>query len=212
MARFSLFLLMALFVMSPQHVVHAQNAQDSEVEQQDQLTEEQEAKKALLKAQKEALQDKTAELMRTLDQKQLAHFVAMYSNYNLYNVVQTVRQDLEDAVNECIANNKDMANEISNRFAKWKSTVDPKLQAAFENVENLRLAQNYMPQSEVKALFKLVDQVRDESNTRFNEIPLTSAEGCEYMMSQMDQTEKGMVGILQTTLVSYPGMLQKTQE
>ena len=165
-----------------------------------------------VKAQNEALQSRVAGLMQTLTADQARHFMVMYANYNIYSMVQAVRADIGRAVEACAENNADMADTLHNKFDTWKKSVGDTMEEADANIQNLALAQTYIPESDLKALFKQVDDVRALNSSRFEKIPVTTPEACEFMLSKMDETQDNMNKMLRATLISYPNMLQKTQE
>ena len=165
-----------------------------------------------VKVKTEILQGKVSDLMKTLDMAQARHFMTMYANYNIYSMVKAVREDVHQAVEACADNNKNMADKVRNKFSRWDDSVGGTMKEADANIQNLALAQTYLPQSELKSIFSLVDEVRAVNSSRFEKTPVTTPEACEFMISKMDETETSMNSLLQATLISYPNMLQKTQE
>ena len=149
--------------------------------------------------------------MKTLDLHQAQHFMVLYSNYSVYSMVKAVRDDVKNAADQCAENNKDMKAELNKKFDEWDASVVPTMEQADKNIQSMALAQSYIPQSELKVIYLLVDQARAENSSRFETTPLTTPEACEFMMSKMDETAKSMNLLLQSTLISYPQMLRKNQ-
>ena len=166
----------------------------------------------LAKAQTKAMQEKVSSLMKTLDVAEVQHFMTMYANYNLYSMVKAVGDDVGSAVDDCAQNNKDMSGDLHRRFSEWEDTVGSAMKDTNDNIQNMALAQDYVPQSELKILFALVDEVRAVNSSRFETTPVTTKEACEFMMSKMDETETSMSGLLKATLSSYPDLQKKNQK
>jgi len=173
---------------------------------------EKSAEEDLVDAQTDALQDQVANLMTSLEIDEAQHFAVLYSNYTIYSMVDAVRTDVENASNACAENNKDMATAVLDRFARWDGNVSSTMKDAYANIEAMALAQTYMPQSEVKTFFGLISATRQENSSRFETVPVTTPEACEFMMSKMDETEDSMIHMLRATMISFPTVLQKNQK
>ena len=166
----------------------------------------------LAAAQVDALQGKVSDTMSSLEIEDMTHFTVLYSNYTVYSMVKAVRDDVEGAIQACAENNKDMESSLFDRFGKWDKVVGDSMVEAHDNIQNLALAQTYMPQSELKTLFGLIAATREKDSSRFETTPVTTPEACDFMMSKMDETEDSMVHMLRATLISFPALLQKNQK
>ncbi|MBK9586298.1 MAG: hypothetical protein KA099_06785 [Alphaproteobacteria bacterium] len=163
-------------------------------------------------AKNEALHQKYASVMATLDTREVQHFAVVIVNYNLISTVKAVGEDVQGAVNGCAENNSEIAETVKQRFVKWKEVVAAPMAEAEANVNNMVLAQDYLSQTEFSNLFGLIEDVRRYNSSRFEKTPVTTPEACEFMLSKMDETQEHMVGMLKATLVSYPSAREKTQE
>ncbi len=179
---------------------------------QDQAAQDQALSPDLAKAQSEALRDKVSKILKGLNQEEAMHFLVMYSNYNMYSMVKAVSEDVKQAVDACIENNKEMEDELKKRYDKWIGSVGGKLKESYDNLKNMSLAQTYISQSEIESLFEMVDRVRAVNSSRFESVPVTTPEACEFMLSKMDETEESMKRILWATLMSYPNIMKKNQK
>lgn len=159
-----------------------------------------------------ALRDQVSDKMRSLEYADLQHFIVMYTNYTIYSMVKAVSDDVQNAVQECKNNNRDMSDALDEKWSQWQGGVKPTMEKSYSNIENLMLAQTYMSQAEVKALFNQVDETRAENSSRFETTPVTTSQACEFMMSKMDETKVSMNSMLQSTLMSYPNLLRKNQQ
>ena len=201
---FFVFSCLTIFV-APVGYAHAQDGEAA-------LTDEQQKAKDLMKAQNDALQERLNSVMNTLDQAQLTHFMVMYTNYNMFSVVKAVREDVGGAVGGCAKNNPDMADELNNRFARWEGSVGSSMKEVDDNIKSMSLAQDYISQNDLSAIFGMVDETRALNSSQFEKTPVTTPEACEFMMSKMDETQENMIRLLSGTLQSYPNMLRKTQK
>ncbi len=166
----------------------------------------------IAEAQNKALSGKISDLLKNLSQEEATHFMVMYANYNIYSMVKAVSEDVGEAIGKCAENNKEMADDLNRRHGKWKSSVGGNMKEAYSNLNNMSLAQTYIPQYEVKMIFDLVDRVRSINSSRFETVPVTTPEACEFMLSKMDETEESMNAMLQATMISYPNIMKKIQK
>lgn len=188
---FYIVLIFTFFVVSPLQTYAQQEGQDEAA-----LQEQTEAAQAVY--------DMTSELMKKLEERDQQHFFMTYSNYNLIETVKVVRGDVSNAINECSKNNPDMESELRGRFQAWNGAVDPLLDEAKGNLNNMVIAQDYVPEKDIRAIFNAIDTARKETSARMEKVPVTTQEACEYLLEKMDETQESMVSILRSTLVSFP--------
>ena len=167
---------------------------------------------ALVKAQNETLKGMVSDLVPTLTRDETAHFISMYKNYTIYSMVKAVDKDVENAVSKCADNNKSMADELDSRFEEWEKKIRVTLKEAHANINNMAISQSYVPQSNLKTMFGLIEEIRSVNSSRFETTPVTTPEACEFMISKMDETEESMGRMLKETLSSYPDLLKATQQ
>lgn len=163
-------------------------------------------------AKKDALTEKVTNILKGLDLMQVQHFTVIYANYMVLSMVNTVQDDVGKAVDGCKANNKELEGDMTKRFDDWKTALQTPKQDSLANINSMIAAQNYLPKAEFDEIFALVDETRAQNSTEFGKIPVTTPEACKYMIGKMDETQKQMTQLLQTTLVTYPDMLKTTQE
>lgn len=166
----------------------------------------------LLKKKSDALSERVSNLMEGLDVQEVTHFMVMYSNYNIYSMVKSVRNDISVAVEKCAKNNPTIAKKVNSKFEDWDKSVGGNMAQSLGNIESLQLAQTYMPQSEIKSIYKLVDEMRDINSSRFEKTPVTTPAACNYMVSKMDETQEQMNTLLSATLQSYPNLMRQNQK
>ncbi|MCB1651956.1 MAG: hypothetical protein KDI46_07890 [Alphaproteobacteria bacterium] len=145
---------------------------------------------------------------KDLGEKEARHFGVLYGNYNLIKVVEQVRGSVSEAIEACGKANPEMKDPLDKRFGEWKTAVNPILDEAQANIDNMMIAQDYAKKKDIKALFKLVDQERKKNNKRIERVPVSTPEACEFVLKQMDQTQEGMSALLRQTLVSLPQAME----
>lgn len=135
---------------------------------------------------------------------EMQHFYLTYNNYNLLKTVETVRGDVGNAVDACSKNNPDMEDKLRGRYQKWSDALEPVYKESEANLNNMIIAQEYAKPEEIESIFKQVDATRDEAESQFEKIPVTTPEACDYMLGKMDETQESMLSLLRATLISYP--------
>lgn len=164
------------------------------------------------KEKSDALLSKVSGIMRGLDAKQAQHFYFIYSNYAMISTVNEVEKDLAAAVKACGENNSGMKDDLDADFSAWQDALKGPKEEALANVMNMVSAQDYLDDDQFSDLLEAIDGVRFANANRFEKIPVTSPEACEFMASKMDETQNQMVSMLKTTLMTYPAALQNTQQ
>jgi len=190
----------------------AQGTVEDEMAQSEEIDQGDPEAAALAKARLEALKGQLYGIKGNLGQAELSHFGIIYGNYNIYSTVKAVREDVSDAVAACIENNPEMEPQISARWGKWAKSVDKNMKEAWANINAMTLAQDYAPQDNMKRIFALIDETRRANSSRFETVPVTTPEACEFMISKMDETEDNMNMLLITTIKSYPLIMKAMQE
>tara|TARA_B100001989_G_scaffold252619_1_gene235353 strand:+ start:870 stop:1502 length:633 start_codon:yes stop_codon:yes gene_type:complete len=187
--------------------VSAQENNAESAEQADKMSEEE-----IQKTKKDILNDKILEIGKGLGQKEMAHFYVIYSSYAVINMVEDVKVDVANAVQACSENNPDMESKIKKRYEEWEKALSESMDKARDNVQNMEVAQNYIPRSELKELNGLVKATRNETAIKFEKVPVSTPEACEFMLTKMDDTQTTMVTLLDKTISNFPELLKKTQE
>lgn len=166
----------------------------------------------LAKAQLDALNGQVRSVSKKLDQAEMTHFGIIYSNYTVYSMVSAVRDDVEQAVNACIENNPEMEEQLTKRWDVWEKSVGTNMKEALANIKAMSTAQDYASQEEMNTIFALVDSTRAANSSRFEKVPVSTPEACEFMVSKMDETQDNMNMMLIATIKSYPAIMKKMQE
>lgn len=162
--------------------------------------------------QKQVLLDRIVKVAGKLDKDQVTHFFVMYSNYSIISLVNNVEKDVGEAVKKCGDENPDMTERVNARFDIWKTNIGKSRDEAKENLDNMVLAQDYISKNEADEIFSMIDKTRIEADSRFQRVPVSTPEACEFMLTKMDETETTMTKVLSATLASYPNVLQKNQK
>lgn len=140
------------------------------------------------------------------------HFNTLFSNYNLVQVVKTVRDSVDLAIDKCGEENPDMEEALDTRFKEWKAAVKPVLSEAEGHINNMIHAQEYAKSKDIKKIFKLADDTREEKEKEVNKVPVSTPEACEFLLKTMDETQPNMVEILKSTLISLPKTMSEEDQ
>ena len=158
-------------------------------------------KKSIEKSQNpaEKLRYTVSEFIKKLDKEDTAHFMTMYTNYNLIQTVTMVRTDIGNAVKSCGENNPDLKEKMNTRYRGWTNKIDPIIDESQAHFDNMLIAQDYAPKKEANDIFKMLDDTREKAQGQFKKIPVTTKESCEYMLGKMDETQPDLESMLQTS-------------
>ena len=212
----SLFLVFALsgLLLWPAASVYAQD--ESSAPKKDAAAPSDEEAKLpvdpVAEAKIKALNERLSAVSNRLDKNQARHFFVMYSNYTIISTVRAVEKDVQKAVETCAENNRDLRAELNARFSSWQNAVDGPMKEAMGGINNMIAAQNYASRDEIEDVFRLVEETREYNSSRFEKIPVSTKEACEFMMSKMRETQGNMAAMLKATLVSYPATIQRDQQ
>ncbi|MCK5384461.1 MAG: hypothetical protein KAJ29_02715 [Alphaproteobacteria bacterium] len=206
----------AIFIDSGAGVVKSAYAQEEKnsapSETESAIDEGDEKAAALAKLQLEALNGQIRNVSKALDQSEMTHFGIIYSNYTIYSMVKAVRDDVGLAVDACIKNNPDMEELLSKRWMEWTNSVDANMKESLANIKAMTMAQDYASQDNMTRIFGLVDATREANSSRFEKLPVSTPEACEFMISKMDETQDSMNMMLIATIKSYSGIMKSRQE
>lgn len=136
------------------------------------------------------------------------HFNILYANYNIAGVVKMVRTDVANAIEQCAANNPDMADALNERYKKWDGAIAPVMTEADAMINNMLFAQDYADPKDIREVFQLIDNNRTQYQNEIKKVPVTTPEACEYLRNKMDETQETMTGLLEKTLVGLPQAMQ----
>ena len=197
------FFLFALVLVAPFGVFAQDQAEDAPAH----AAQSEEAKSLALQV-REGLQDFTKDLNRS----EKRHFGVIYGNYNLIKVVEKIREDVGDAVDQCGEQNPEIKEEADARYKTWTDAIDPVLQDAEANVGNMIVAQEYARPRKFDTFFKLVEKARDAHDKDVGKVPVTTLEACQTMIEKMDDTQENLTNLLTETLVSLPHALEEERQ
>lgn len=158
-----------------------------------------------------SVREKVADFIQDFDDASEQHFLALYGSYNMISVVEGVQEQLGDAVEQCVDANPDMKEALTTRYEEWNAAINPVLEDARGNVDNMIAVQEYTKPRKIRKLLKFVDKKR-KNDRDVETFPVTSVEGCEYMRKKMSDTQTNLTRLLESTLVSLPQALIRQQQ
>jgi hypothetical protein len=142
-----------------------------------------------------------AENLKPEEQK---HFFMLYSNYNIIGTVKMVQGDVDHAVEACGKENPDLKDGMDARLKEWHGAIDPVIQEAEANVDNMVLAQEYTKPAQIQKVFKGLDKTRSLAGKQVEKVPVTTKDACEYLREKMSDTQVNFIRLLRSTLVTAP--------
>ena len=156
--------------------------------------------------------ERMSEFTKDFDEPSKRHFYALYGSYNLIKVVEDVQEQVENAIDKCIEANPDMKDALKTRYTDWDEAIEPIMEEAEANVDNMIKVQDYAKAREVRKVLKFTAKLRKKTAGDVEKYPVTSPEACEYLRAKMDETEDNLTSLLRSTLVSLPQSLIRGEE
>ena len=159
-----------------------------------------------------SVSERMSEFTKDFDESSKRHFYALYGSYNLIQVVEDVQEQVENAIDKCIDANPDMKDALKTRYKEWDGVLEPIMDEAEANLDNMIKVQDYAKAREVRKVLKFTDKLRQKTADQVEKYPVTSPEACEYLRAKMDETEDNLTSLLRSTLVSLPQSLIRGEE
>ncbi|MFP4314291.1 MAG: hypothetical protein ACLFR0_08185 [Alphaproteobacteria bacterium] len=152
------------------------------------------------------------EMSVNLNSENRRHFFMIYNNHNMISTVEHVRSKVNEGIEACSKANPEMEDDLNTRFDAWKEAVQEKLDEAKAQRDNMIAVQDYIEPLKIRAVMNQADDLRKETSMNAETTPVTTKEACEYLLNKMDETEKTMLTLLQTTLVRLPQEMQEADD
>ena len=160
----------------------------------------------------ETVQDKIKSFTADFEKVDRDHFMAIYANYNLISVVEMVREDVENAIEKCADKNPDMEDALEDRFETWDDAIEPIMDDAEANLDNMIKVQDYAKKGDIEDLFEFLDDTREEKTKQIDKRPVTTPEACEHLRATMNETQDNLTKLLRSTLVTLPQEVEVINE
>lgn len=155
------------------------------------------------------LHDQVSALIDDLAEADQNHFMALYHTHNLIGVVKTVRHDVEQAIKACSNAHPTKESKLNKRWKSWTGAVDPVLDEANGQVNNMIIVQSYAAPQDITAILNQANILRAKGDAAFVKVPVTSDEGCEKLYQTMRSTKDSMRNMLQDALINMPKLIAK---
>jgi hypothetical protein len=159
-----------------------------------------------------ALQDATNQLLEGLSDKQLRQYRAIRSAHGLIRSVENVRSTIDRAVKACAENNPDMADDLEDRFIKWKRAIRPHLNAAKDKRDDMVVLQSFAEPRRVREHLATFDRAVAYKEGMFETKPVSDAESCKEMMDKMQSTQGRLIKLLKERLALYDQLQGKSPD
>lgn len=154
------------------------------------------------------LHKKIEALTAPLDEVQKSHFMMIYNNHNLLNVVSTIEDDVKNAVDACGENNPDIKQKMRGRYDEWQAVLKPVKREARAHLDNMILVQDYTKSTDVMEVLNISNSVRIETANQFKKVPVSDLKACNYLYTKMTETEDQLLRLLRSTMITLPDAAQ----
>lgn len=155
-----------------------------------------------INAQTEAL----GHVLTKEDRKNLA---VMRNAYGMIQSVVMVQEQVDKAVNACIAENADMKEDIEEQYTTWKDQVGPVLATNNEAYEASLSKAYFTVPDDVRAYLETINKAALFANSRIYNVPLTDEKACKKLVKSLKRTPGKLVKILST--VEWPSSLAEEE-
>ncbi len=154
--------------------------------------------------------EKVKAFTQGFDSASKTHFAIISDAHNIVQVVSMVEEQVGDAVQKCGAANPSMKLLLDTRYQSWRGGIDPILEEAQANYQNMIAAQDYAKPQQIRDVLSFIDRKRIYNRGEVE--PVTTPEACEYLRSKMDETEQNLTELLQQTLISLPQRMKEASD
>jgi hypothetical protein len=145
--------------------------------------------------------DQQAELMmKDMDAEEAKQFAVIRTGHGTLRAVEDVQGALDRGIKSCVTNNKDMAKDLNTAWASWQGAINPVLQAGHTRVKELVGAQKFATPKKVNAYLASFDAVIKSRQQGINEVPVSSAEACQDLIKNLEETKALMPKLITETL------------
>ncbi len=152
------------------------------------------------------------EMLDQIDEIGRRHLISIYQSYNIQSTVKTVEASLDKAALACVDENPEMKESLIEAFKQWHEAVEPVLVEAKAHIDNMIIAQNYLPKNQVKKLLTVSDRLRELVEGSLVKVPVSDKEACEKLLKNMQGSKTEMISMMRETLISRPMMMLEEME
>ena len=131
------------------------------------------------------------------------HFTSLFGAHNIVRTVEIVHKDVGGTAQKCVAKHEDLQAEMAMRYQKWEQELSMILKEARANIDNMIMAQDYLPSENVKEFLTQIDQQRTEMLNQQERVHLSSHESCQHLMETIEETQERFTQLLRQTLISH---------
>ena len=140
-------------------------------------------------------------LIESLSKEDQETFFILRNKHSVIRSLEIVRDDIAKAVKGCGKGNKQLQDEMKERFKEWENAVLPILEESKKFVKVEITEQTILDPSQIKKILKLNDAAYKYTNDRVEKIPLNDEKSCQKLLKSMDKTEDKLIQLLQNILL-----------
>lgn len=146
------------------------------------------------------LEKYTVELLRGLSQPEAQYLYGIRARHGVIRSVTVVKEDIGNAVRACGKNNPSLAEPMKTRFAEWTAGITPLIEEAKRDIGLAIGQQTFRPVARVNELIAKVDAAFEERDAQVSKVPVTTAEACQGLLDNLNETEKSLNQLLRQTI------------
>lgn len=152
----------------------------------------------------ELLEANTKELLDGLGDEGLKTVYTARMRDGVIRAVYYIQKMVSGAVGACGEAQPDMKEPLEARYAKWWGTLAPLLEQAESHQSRTIEGQNVVPADKITGHLEMVSEAAEYTQGRLEKKYVTDREACQYLLDNMDVTEKSLSGQLRDTMGEVP--------
>lgn len=144
-----------------------------------------------------ALEKAAAELSDLLNEEQIERFTLIKENFGMIRAVRVAREDVENAVVQCGAQNADLKDDINADFIAWDKEIKPRLDQHEKDLA-AALSENFDKDhtGKIKTYLGLIDKAANFASGKIDKKPVTTPKACKSLMDSMARSQEQLGGLL----------------
>lgn len=142
------------------------------------------------------LEIKSEALDQTLSEPEKQRLVQLRDAFGMLRSMELVKKSVARAVQACGEENPDIRDEMTTRFDRWKSKVEPVQEKQEAKLEQVLGKPYFEKPGLVKEYLETVDKAAHYADKQYDVNPLSDEKSCQRLIESMDETEDKLVSLL----------------
>ncbi len=146
----------------------------------------------------------TGELLNGLDEEGLKFVYSTRMRDGVIRATHYIQGMVSGAVEACSKAQPDMEKPLRERYSRWWGAVEPPLKEAEAHTKKTIAEQKLVAPDKIIEHLNLVKEAADFSQSKVEKQYVTDRDACQYLLDNMDVTERTLTSQLKDTLSAIP--------